>query len=89
MAWGVVTVNREAEPGLTILARQFPAMVMTGPRTSGKSTVFQKVYPQLPCNPLASPAVRAIARQYPRGFLRQFPQGAVLGELQKWARITS
>jgi hypothetical protein len=37
-------IDRVIEPRLRSLARQFPALVLTGPRQSGKSTVCQKVF---------------------------------------------
>jgi predicted AAA+ superfamily ATPase len=82
-------VNRDAEPRLKMLAKQFPAIVMTGPRQSGKSTLCQKVFPQLPYTTLESPDVRAFALEDPRGFLKQFPKGAILDEIQNCPQITS
>ena len=82
-------ITRNIEPRLQSLARQFPAMVLTGPRQSGKSTVCQKVFAHLPYASLESPDVRAFAAEDPRGFLRQFPKGAVLDEIQNSPPITS
>ncbi len=82
-------IARNIEPRLKSLARQFPAIVLTGPRQSGKSTVCQKVFAHLPYATLESPDVRAFASDDPRGFLRQFPKGAVLDEIQNSPQITS
>jgi predicted AAA+ superfamily ATPase len=82
-------VNRDAEPRLKMLTKQFPAIVMTGPRQSGKSTLCQKVFPNLPYTTLESPDVRAFALEDPRGFLKQFPKGAILDEIQNCPQITS
>lgn len=82
-------VNRNVEPRLKTLARQFPAIVMTGPRQSGKSTLCQKVFAHLPYATLESPDVRAFALEDPRGFLKQFSKGAVLDEIQNCPQITS
>jgi predicted AAA+ superfamily ATPase len=82
-------IARVIEPRLKSLAKQFPAIVVTGPRQSGKSTVCQKVFAHLPCMSLESPDVRAFAAQDPRGFLKQFPKGAVLDEIQHSPPITS
>ena len=82
-------IARDIEPRLKSLAKQFPAMVLTGPRQSGKSTVCQKVFAHLPYVTLESPDVRAFASEDPRGFLKQFPKGAVLDEIQKSQQITS
>jgi uncharacterized protein len=82
-------VKRDVESRLKMLARQFPAIVLTGPRQSGKSTLCQKVFARLPYTTLESPDVRAFALEDPRGFLKQFPNGAVLDEIQNAPQITS
>ncbi len=82
-------IDRDVEPRLKTLARLFPAIVLTGPRQSGKSTVCQKVFANLPYATLESPDVRAFASEDPRGFLKQFPKGAVLDEIQKTPQLVS
>jgi predicted AAA+ superfamily ATPase len=82
-------IDRDVEPWLKRLARQFPAIVLTGPRQSGKSTLCQKVFANLPCATLESPDVRAFASEDPRGFLQQFPKGAVLDEIQNSPHLAS
>src|ERR1035437_7447396 len=82
-------VDRDVEPRLKKLAKEFPAMVLTGPRQSGKSTLCQKVFAHLPYATLESPDVRAYALEDPRGFLKQFPKGAILDEIQNCPQITS
>jgi predicted AAA+ superfamily ATPase len=72
-----------------MLAKEFPALVLTGPRQSGKSTICKKVFAHLPYTTLESPDIRAFALEDPRGFLKQFPQGAVLDEIQNCPPITS
>ena len=58
-----VMIARDIEPRLKSLAKQFPAIVLTGPRQSGKSTVCQKVFAHLPYATLESPDVRALASE--------------------------
>lgn len=82
-------IDRDVEPRLKKLAGQFPALVLTGPRQSGKSTVCQKVFAHLPGATLESPDVRAFAAEDPRGFLQQFPKGAVLDEIQNSPQLAS
>ena len=82
-------VDRDIEPRLRALARQFPAIVLMGPRQSGKSTVCKKVFANLPYATLESPDVRAFSLEDPRGFLKQFPQGAILDEIQNSEALSS
>src|ERR1700728_2070936 len=84
-----VMIDRDVEPRLKMLARQFPAIILTGPRQSGKSTVCQKVFANLPYATLESPDVRAFASEDPRGFLKQFPKGAILDEIQNCPQLAS
>jgi hypothetical protein len=74
---------------LKSLARQLPALVLTGPRQSGKSTLCQAVFAHRPYATLESPDVRSFALEDPRGFLQQFPKGAILDEIQKCPEICS
>jgi predicted AAA+ superfamily ATPase len=82
-------VARDVETRLKSLAREFPAIVLTGPRQSGKSTVCQKVFAHLPYATLESPDVRSFALEDPRGFLKQYPTGAILDEIQNTPQIPS
>jgi predicted AAA+ superfamily ATPase len=82
-------VDRDVEPRLKMLAKEFPALVLTGPRQSGKSTICKKVFAHLPYTTLESPDIKAFALEDPRGFLKQFPKGAVLDEIQNCPPITS
>jgi predicted AAA+ superfamily ATPase len=84
-----VMIDRDVEPRLKMLARQFPAIILTGPRQSGKSTVCQKVFARLPYATLESPDVRQFASEDPRGFLKQFPKGAILDEIQNSPQLAS
>jgi len=82
-------ITRDVEPRLKSLAKQYPAIVLTGPRQSGKSTLCQKVFASRPYTTLESPDVRAFALEDPRGFLKQFPKGAILDEIQNAPQLTS
>ncbi len=61
----------------------FPVVTLTGPRQSGKSTLCRGLLPDRPYANLEAPDTRAFATDDPRGFLAQFPEGAIIDEVQR------
>ncbi|MEI7848202.1 MAG: ATP-binding protein, partial [Chloroflexota bacterium] len=64
------------------LAQKFQVITLTGPRQSGKTTLVKAVFPALPYVSLEEPDIRQIALTDPRGFLSNYPAGAILDEIQ-------
>lgn len=77
-------IPREAEAKLSELAAGFPAVVVVGPRQSGKTTLVRTVFPEKEYVLLEDPDTRAFAEEDPRSFLAQFgEEGAILDEVQR------
>jgi predicted AAA+ superfamily ATPase len=76
-------IKREAEEKLKELAAGFPAVSVTGPRQSGKTTLVRSVFPEKPYVLLEDLDIRAYAKEDPRSFLGQYTDtGAVIDEIQ-------
>lgn len=87
---GVATpIERDLTPRLLRAARQFPAVTLTGPRQSGKSTLCRAIFAGLPYESLEAPDIRSFALDDPRAFLARFPQGAILDEVQRAPHLPS
>lgn len=82
-------IERNLAPMLRKAARRFPAVTLTGPRQSGKSTLCRMAFPSHAYANLEAPDVRAFAQGDPRGFLRQFNRGAILDEIQRVPQLAS
>ena len=76
-------IERDLTPALLQAADRAPVVTLTGPRQSGKTTLCRAVFGDRPYVSLEAPDVRAFADGDPRGFLAQFPEGAVLDEIQR------
>jgi predicted AAA+ superfamily ATPase len=76
-------IPRAAAPRLAELARYYPIVAITGPRQAGKTTLARAAFAQKPYVSLEDPDVRALAGADPRGFLSQFPDGAIFDEAQR------
>jgi len=82
-------IPREAVPTLIKAAKGYPVVAITGPRQSGKTTLSRMVFAQKPYVSLEDPDQLQFALSDPRGFLQQFPSGAVLDEIQRAPELFS
>ncbi len=82
-------IRRDLDKLLRGSARSFPVVTLTGPRQSGKSTLCRMLFPRHPYVNLEAPDLRRFALDDPRGFLDDYPDGAILDEIQRCPELAS
>ena len=82
-------IKREAEIEIRSLAKQFKAVAIIGPWQSGKTTLVRHIFSDKPYANLENPDLRMFATDDPRGFLSNYPFGAVLDEIQRVPELFS
>jgi len=76
-------IIRSIEKLLYKAVAEFPAVVLTGPRQSGKTTVLKKVFEKTyRYVSMEMPDIRASANADPRGFLEAFSPPVIFDEIQ-------
>ena len=82
-------IERAMTSKLISLAEKFQVITLTGPRQSGKTTLVKTTFPNLPYVSLEEPDIRQVALTDPRGFLSNYPGGAILDEIQHTPELFS
>ena len=75
-------VPRQLEKQLRLAARDFPAVVMTGPRRAGKTSLLRHALPNADYFLLEDPDVVSRLRSDPQGFLDGLKPPVILDEVQ-------
>lgn len=75
-------VPRQLASELRSAARAFSALIVTGPRRAGKTTLLRKVFPKADYFLLEDPDLIARFRADPRSFVEEIKPPAILDEIQ-------
>ena len=82
-------VTREAVQKIIQLSKSFKAIAITGARQTGKTTLVKEIFKEKIYVSLENPDTRNFAITDPRGFLANYPNGAILDEVQRVPNLFS
>ena len=71
------------------LTGQYPVVILTGPRQSGKSTLLRHTFPDYQYISLEDLDLREYAQSDPRGFLSTYPRKVIIDEVQRVPTLLS
>lgn len=82
-------IPRQIETEITKASKSFSAVILTGPRRAGKTTLLRKLFPQAAYYLIEDPDVIARLQSDPRSFLDDIRCPAILDEIQNVPELLS
>ncbi|MBA3065247.1 ATP-binding protein [bacterium] len=82
-------IKRTVSSRVIRYSKQYPVIMITGPRQSGKTTIAKALFPRKKYISLEAMEIREYAAADPKGFLAQCPDGAIIDEVQRVPLLTS
>lgn len=83
-------IHRDIEKILKTAARQFPSVIVTGPRQSGKTTLLRHTFPKgYKYVSMDNPDLRLMATKEPDLFFENYPPPIIIDEIQYAPQIYS
>ena len=75
-------INRSIEKEIIKASRAFSAILLTGPRRAGKTTLFKKLFPKASYYLFEDPDIISRVRMDPRSFIEEVKLPAIFDEIQ-------
>lgn len=82
-------ITRDLKRQMLLLAKKMPAIALTGPRQSGKTTLLKATFPSYDYVNLEHPPTRTLALNDPDQFLSQYTKGLIIDEVQRAPELFS
>lgn len=82
-------IRRRLSQEVLEMAGAYPVVTLTGPRQSGKTTLVRSLFKEKIYLSLENLDVRQKAKEAPRQFLEDLPNGAILDEIQRVPELLS
>lgn len=85
----IIMIYREIENKIRVLAQKYPAINITGPRQSGKTTLIKQLFASHRYFSMEDTDIRLFAEEDPKGFLHSAGNKIILDEVQRTPMLFS